>query len=115
MKPGFVFALCFLIVHLLPAQQFGGTPASIKWKQINTDTVRIIFPNGFDAKAERIASVVHHLQKNFSSTIGTHIRKVNIVIQNMEYYFKIFKFKIQIWGFAFRARSDWFRITLKLL
>ena len=82
MKRGLVFAFCFLIVKLLAAQQFGGNPASIKWGQINTDTVRIIFPKGFETKAERIASVVHQLQANYSSTIGAHIRKVNIVIQN---------------------------------
>ncbi len=82
MKRALFFVICVLGTHFLCAQQFGGSPASLKWQQINTDTVRVIFPRGFETKATRIASVVHYLQKNFSSTIGTTLRKVNIVIQD---------------------------------
>lgn len=64
------------------AQQFGGTPASIHWRQVNTDTVRVIFPEGFEEKAKRIASVVHYLQQNYSRTIGTSLRKISIVVQD---------------------------------
>ncbi|MEO7532089.1 MAG: hypothetical protein ABIS69_11775, partial [Sediminibacterium sp.] len=34
------------------------------------------------AKAQRIANVIHSLQKNYSQSIGNDIRKVSIVIQN---------------------------------
>lgn len=63
------------------AQRFGGTPSSQKWKQINTDTVRIIFPAGCDSAAQRIAALAHAMQHNNSSTIGSHIHKINIVLQ----------------------------------
>lgn len=63
------------------AQRFGGTPSSVKWKQINTDTVRIVFPAGLDSLAQRIALVTHDLQKNYNNTIGDKIRKVSIVLQ----------------------------------
>ncbi|MEO8174778.1 MAG: hypothetical protein ABI581_16900, partial [Sediminibacterium sp.] len=76
------FAFLFLNVCLLRAQNFGGTPSSIKWQQINTDTVRVIFPKGYDAKAQRIANIVHSLQKSYSHSIGDDLRKVNIVLQN---------------------------------
>ena len=64
------------------AQQFGGNPSSIKWQQINTDTVRIIFPKEFDVKAQRISNIIHTLQKKYAHSIGDTIRKVNIVLQN---------------------------------
>lgn len=64
------------------AQQFGGNPASLKWRQINTDTARIIFPQGLDSVANRVASVVHELQKNHNKTIGSTLRKIDIVLQN---------------------------------
>jgi hypothetical protein len=64
------------------AQQFGGNPSSIHWQQINTDTVRIIFPQGFETKAQRIASVIHTMQRGYAHTIGDKIRKINIVLQN---------------------------------
>lgn len=64
------------------AQQFGGNPSSVKWRQINTDTVRIIFPQGLDSTANRISSVVHELQKNHHHTMGGTLRKIDIVLQN---------------------------------
>ncbi len=76
-----VFCFLFFVFTFLKAQQFGGNPSSIKWQQINTDTARIIFPEGFDSIAQRIATVIHELQKNYSSTIGNSIRKINIVLQ----------------------------------
>ena len=82
MKQFVFFWVGFFIFSQLSAQQFGGTPSSIHWNQINTDTVRVIFPKGYDDKARRIANVVHYLQKHYSNTIGTSFRKVNIVIQD---------------------------------
>lgn len=74
----------FMLLTYLPssAQQFGGNPSSLKWKQINTDTVRIIFPAGIEPTANRVASVIHELQKNHSATIGSKLRKISIVLQN---------------------------------
>ncbi|MES2005044.1 MAG: hypothetical protein V4450_11015 [Bacteroidota bacterium] len=78
-------SFCILLLatcHITTAQVFGGNPASVKWQQINTDTVRIIFPKGFDEKAQRIAGIVHTLQKKYAANIGGAIRKVSIVLQN---------------------------------
>ena len=74
----------FLILFAMnaSAQQFGGNPSYIKWKQINTDTARIIFPEELGDAARRVSSVVHELQKNHSATIGSRLAKINIVLQN---------------------------------
>jgi hypothetical protein len=81
-KCSLFFAFLFLNFYVLPAQNFGGNPSSIKWQQINTDTVRVIFPKGYDAKAQRVAAIIHTLQKNTVHNIGDDIRKINIVLQN---------------------------------
>ena len=75
--------LCFsfFTFHFSQAQQFGGTPSSIKWRQVNTDTVRIIFPEGLDSVAQRIASITGRLQRNYSNSIGSTLRKISIVLQ----------------------------------
>ena len=39
-----VWILLLFLTIRLPAQQFGGNPPSLKWRQINTDTARVIFP-----------------------------------------------------------------------
>lgn len=72
--------LLFLVYNGF-SQQFGGNPASVKWKQINTDTLRVIYPAGLDSVAQRIANVTHTLQKNYTTGIGARINKVNIVLQ----------------------------------
>lgn len=77
---GWVLLLAFS--NFGKSQQFGGNPASVKWQQINTDTVRIIFPKGYQSNAERIASIVLEMQKTQTSTVGAQFRKINIVIQN---------------------------------
>ncbi len=82
MKQLVLLTTTVLMIVFVHAQQFGGNPSSTRWNQVNTDTVRVIFPQGFDAKAKRIASVVHYLQKNYSKTIGTSLRKISIVIQD---------------------------------
>lgn len=71
-----------LLSASLYAQQFGGNPSSLKWRQVNTDTARVIFPAGLDSPALRVAEVIHDLQKTHNSTIGSRLRKVNIVLQN---------------------------------
>jgi hypothetical protein len=76
-----VFCFTFFVFSILKAQTFGGNPSSIKWRQINTDTARVIFPEGLDSIASRIATVTHTLQKDYSNTIGSKIRKINIVLQ----------------------------------
>jgi hypothetical protein len=64
------------------AQQFGGNPPSLKWKQLNTDTARIIFPAGLDSQAQQVAAIVHRLSRTTLPTIGKAQRKINIVLQN---------------------------------
>lgn len=81
MRRFFFFAFYLFTFYLSNAQQFGGNPSSIRWQQINTDTVRVIFPKGMEAKAQRIAAIVHVLQKNYAHSIGDEHWKVNIVLQ----------------------------------
>lgn len=64
------------------SQQFGGTPASQQWSQINTDTARVIFPKGMDSTARRVASIVHYLAAKQPVSLGDQLRKINIVLQH---------------------------------
>ena len=76
-----LFYCSLYTVHYSFAQQFGGNPSSVKWKQINTDTLRVIYPEGLDSVAQRVANVTHTLQRNYTTGIGNTLRKVNIVLQ----------------------------------
>ncbi len=67
---------------LLFSQQFGGNPPSTKWKQIDTDSFRVIFPLGLDSQAQRVASIVQYLAAQKPVSLGDQIKKVSIVLQN---------------------------------
>lgn len=72
----------FIFSGLLHAQEFGGHPPAHKWKQLNTDTARIIFPPGLDSQARRVASVVHYLAQQKPVSLGNQVKKIDIVLQN---------------------------------
>ena len=73
---------CIFSIASLSAQRFGATPPSVNWKQINTDSARIIFPEGLDSQAQRVASLVHYQANQLSVPLGDQLKKINIVLQN---------------------------------
>jgi hypothetical protein len=77
-----LFVGLLLLSTAATAQVFGGNPPSLKWRQLNTDTARIIFPMGLDSPAQRVAAIVHQLSQTTLFTIGHTQRKINIVLQN---------------------------------
>jgi hypothetical protein len=80
-KISFVF-LSGLISVIAIGQQFGGNPASLKWKQISTDTARIIFPAGMESQANRAATIIHRLAADNMNPLGNRLQKIDIVLQN---------------------------------
>ena len=74
--------LCAACPRVLHAQRFGGNPPSLKWRQIVTDTVRVIYPEGLDSQAQRVAQVTHFMSQGTAYSIGTRLRRINIVLQS---------------------------------
>jgi len=64
------------------AQNFGGNSWSQRWRQINTDTVRVIYPVGIEPQAQKVANLVHYINKYQSHSIGELHKKIDIVLQN---------------------------------
>ncbi|TKK67411.1 hypothetical protein FC093_14010 [Ilyomonas limi] len=84
-----IFLFLAVILSVIPAiaQQFGATPSGIKWKQINTDTFRIIYPAGQDSIAQHIAAITRLEQQKYAGTLGNAVHKINIVLRNKLTYF----------------------------
>src|SRR5687767_8703952 len=77
-----LFAVLSLFISTISiSQQFGGNPPSLQWKQVNTDTARIIFHAGLDSQAQRVATVVH-FQAGNNVSLGSRLQKISIVLQN---------------------------------
>ncbi|HEY0059280.1 MAG TPA: hypothetical protein VGB56_09095, partial [Flavisolibacter sp.] len=62
------------------AQQFGAFPPNTKWKQINTDTARIIYAPSAELQAQKVAGLVHRMAQTDTSAYG--FQKINIVLHN---------------------------------
>ena len=75
-------SLLFFLPAYLNAQQFGGNPSSLHWKQINDQQTRVIFPQGMDSQANRINNINRLLGANTAYSIGGKQRKWNIVLLN---------------------------------
>ncbi len=76
------FIVFILFSSHICAQQFGGLLPAIKWKQVNNDTARVIFPEAMYSQAREVASIINALSHQTLPTIGTKVRKINIVFQN---------------------------------
>lgn len=80
--PKYCLPVLFLLLGLYSnAQRFGGHSPATSWKQVNTDTVRVVFPAGFEHQAGMIAATAHRLGLQTQSTIGNRFRKISIVLQ----------------------------------
>ena len=78
----YALALLLVIPSFLCAQQFGGFPPSTHWRQINTDTARIIFTPGAEWQAQRIATLIHKAAADTPFALGNQLHKINIVLQS---------------------------------
>lgn len=75
-----VLYFLLLIAPAADAQNFGGFPPSTNWRQLNTDTTRIIFTEGAQAQAQRIATLVHKMATDTPFAIGKNLRKIDILM-----------------------------------
>ncbi|MFT3823075.1 MAG: hypothetical protein QM731_04110 [Chitinophagaceae bacterium] len=80
--PKFILPAVLLLFSIYAhAQRFSGHAPSTSWKQVNTDTVRVVFPEGYEQQASMIAATAHRLGLQTQSTMGSRFRKVSIVLQ----------------------------------
>jgi hypothetical protein len=77
-----VLVLLTTIATIAKAQEFGGNPPSIKWKQVNTPAAKVIFPAGMDTDGIRVANIVQRMNGAIQPTIGYKQKQVSILLQN---------------------------------
>lgn len=74
------YLLCCLVIPRLHAQNFGAVPNDIHWRQLQSPTARIIFPNGYDSTANRIAIITEALYQHRRDSIGSFHQPVSILL-----------------------------------
>ncbi|MCK5821975.1 MAG: hypothetical protein KAH17_08810 [Bacteroidales bacterium] len=78
----FAFLILLLVTYPSLSQSFGAFSPGIKWKQINTKSVRVIFPESLEAQANRVANMVLYIDRNNHLTIGEQSKKIDLVLNN---------------------------------
>lgn len=76
-----LLTVCLAACSVVAAQQFGGHPPSTRWQQINTDSVRVIFPAGLQRQAAEVTGIIHRLGRQPQGSLGTDFHKISIVLQ----------------------------------
>ena len=65
-------------------QSLGKHSADIDWKSIETENVKVIFPEGTNLQAQRIADVIEYIHQNKTISVGVKSKKIDIVLQNQQ-------------------------------
>ncbi|MCC7051539.1 MAG: hypothetical protein IT239_07170, partial [Bacteroidia bacterium] len=79
----FIFYWCLCLKTTAQTQDFGfvsPTPNTLKWKQLNNDTLRIIYPPDQEAYARQLAGNMLWQARNTSFSLGNHVQKINVVL-----------------------------------
>src|SRR5258705_407201 len=77
----FLLALSFS-VYAQESAVSATNPASLKWFQINTPNFRLLYPQGFEVQAQRMANTLERIREPEARTIGTLPKKISVVLQN---------------------------------
>ncbi|WP_168797538.1 TolB family protein [Neolewinella litorea] len=115
MKPILTAPLLFLSC-LLTAQGIGLHPPEVNWQQLRADHVRVIFPEGYESRARRVASLVDQLAVNHRRSVGDQLYDFDLVLQtpNMTIngYVGLGPFRSEFFvtppqGFSRLSNTDW--------
>ncbi|MDW7761511.1 MAG: hypothetical protein SCM96_12875 [Acidobacteriota bacterium] len=89
MKSCLLRVACALALIALPAPRafgqfsfWGQDPASIRWKQIQTENFQVIFPENYADKAAEIADVLEFVYERGSQSLNHRPRKVSVILHN---------------------------------
>lgn len=64
------------------SQTLGLRPPSTKLRQIDTDTVRVIYTDGQESEAQRVVNLVHYMARKYPFVGSDNLRKISILLQN---------------------------------
>ncbi|MBW6479670.1 MAG: hypothetical protein K0B37_09600 [Bacteroidales bacterium] len=80
--------ILFLFICLAGFQSFaqfysaGQDPASIRWKQINTENFQVIFPENYEEQAKYIADILEYSYEYATQSLNHKPRRVSVIVHN---------------------------------
>ncbi len=82
MKKLFLLFIYIGLLNFSNAQYFqtGQDPASLKWRQINTDNFQIIYPDYYELNAQKLASIMEIVYEKGGQTLKYQPKKISIIL-----------------------------------
>ncbi len=79
-----VFAFFLLLIALSVSGQdvLENNPPSIKWNQVLTPNFRVLYGDGFEAQAQRLANSLEHIRREASESLGAPPPRMTFILQN---------------------------------
>ncbi|MEL6842718.1 MAG: hypothetical protein AAFP02_05835, partial [Bacteroidota bacterium] len=74
-------ALLLSISLSLPAQDIGLHPPEVDWQQLRSPHVRVIFPEGYEQRAQRVASLIDRLATKHNRSVGEKLYNFDLILQ----------------------------------
>lgn len=59
---------------------------NVNWYQINTPNFRVLYPQGFETQAQRVANTLETVRGPESRSMGTSTKKISVIMQNQSSY-----------------------------
>ena len=82
---GIIFSLFIILAGLQASAQFysaGQDPATIRWKQINTENFQVIFPEEYEEQAKYIADILEYSYEYATKSLEHKPRRVSVIVHN---------------------------------
>jgi hypothetical protein len=57
-------------------------PPSVKWRQISTPNFKVLYPPGFDDRAQRVANSLERVRDAGAQSLGSRPRRMTFIMQN---------------------------------
>lgn len=81
-----IYSLCFLFLFFTEGHtqyfSYGEDPASIKWREINTENFQVIYPESFSPEANKVANILELAYKKVSHSLNHEPSEISVVIHN---------------------------------
>ena len=83
MRVPFLILFLFCTVVSARAQNvLENTPPSIKWYQVTTPNFRVLYTDGFETQAQRVANSLEHIRETGAKSLGSEPRRMSFILQN---------------------------------
>lgn len=118
MKSLLSFIYMLLFATIVNGQLIGiesSIPPGANWRQLNTDTVRVVYPEGLESQARRLGGMVHYMAENHNASLGDKVKKIDIFLLNQSVVSNGYvatppfhsKFYTQAPQVSFAGTTDW--------